>query len=201
MLCVPASKALPMTDLKDSLLSAGLIQFGHFVRQGEVAPVVFSFQLLPSYPGILRGLAGTVAQSIPIGAHFLVSTADSLPLGLAVSFHAGLPLVYSRGKDDAPTFDLIGAYDVGHPAVIVTNVHDSPGRIERLAAQCQRVGLEVTGVACLLSLVPADPQARLRVSASLDLPRLLDDLVADGRLTTGQAAAVRRWLLNRRHPG
>lgn len=100
----------------DDMLRAGLVQFGLFGPDG--APVKLNCELLPAYPDILAQVAASAAEiaTQPLPDR-LVCTAQAVPLGVALSLRTGVPLVYSRGSDGPGVEDLVGAYDVGHPAL------------------------------------------------------------------------------------
>src|SRR5690349_104106 len=117
-----------MNPLVTLLMDAGLLQFGSFIEQGKETPFRANFEMMPSYPDVLSQVANELARLIPRGAEddavtpentidHLLCTWDSLPLGVALSLRTNVPLVYSRGSSAEPVHDLVGAYDIGHPAV------------------------------------------------------------------------------------
>ena len=104
------------------LIQSGLIQFGAFPRQGSIVPFDLSLALIGSYPDLLRDLANNAAERLAgITVTRLLATSEAIPLGVALSLRLNVPLVYSKGTGTSPVDDLVGAYDIGHPALLITN--------------------------------------------------------------------------------
>lgn len=176
-----------MNDLAHTLTEAGLIQFGLFVEGDHQRPVQFKFEMLASYPDVLRDIASQLAPLIG-EADRLLCAPDAGALGVALALHTGIPLVISRvGVGD--TVELIGAYDIGHPAVYVTNVIDKSPLSVSAIAHAERVGLEVHQRVGIIGLDDHAPDVALITMAAL-----LDALVVTGDVPPGQAAAVTAWM-------
>jgi hypothetical protein len=178
-----------MTDLLQLMMETGLIQFGRFPRNDVSVPVQFHFDMLASYPDVLDAAVMELSRSIP-PADRLVCTSDAVPLGVALTLKTGIPLVYSRGGEQEPAYDLVGAYDIGHPAVFITNVVGMTDH-SALLSSVRRVGLDVRSVITLIDLSAA---SELPISALFRLTNLVDVLVEREELPRGQAAAVKDWL-------
>jgi hypothetical protein len=181
-----------MNSVAMLLAEAGLLQFGSFYVDGVESPVQTYLDMLPSYPDVLRELVQVMAPLVP-KVDYLLAAADSVPLGVALSLQGDVPLVYSRGTDDPAVFDLVGAYDIGHPAALVTNVFGDNDSTLKLAKKSEGVGLEIRRAVCVLNL-----RARLfsafPVTALLSLDDLLDDFVRTRVLPERESRAVRAWL-------
>jgi hypothetical protein len=180
-----------MKTLVDDLLRTGLVQFGRF--NGGV-PVQLNFDLLPAYPDVLRRLVlAALPKMAAVRCDRLLSAADALPLGIALSLEAGIPLVYSRGNGAAPARDLAGAYDVGHPALLVVNTWREDHHAA-LVERAREVGLEVATVLAILDqdrrAVVASP---LQVITLLDIDGVLTHLASENRVPAGQMRAIREW--------
>ena len=175
----------------DDLLAAGLLQFGVFGE--EAAPVKLSLEMLPAYPDVLASIAASAAEiARQQQPDRLVCTAAALPLGVAVSLHADIPLVYSRGSDGPGVHDLVGAYDVGHPALLLTDAWPDPSA-QLLIERAQQVGLDIDTVIAVIGVRPS-PLPEIAVHTLLDLGALAREMAADGRLPVGQAHAVAEWI-------
>ena len=171
-------------------MAAGLLQFGRFRRGERDVPLQTAFDMLASYPALLRDLATEGQRAISAQTYdHLLCPADAVSFGVALSLATGIPLVYSRGQGEAPVYDLVGAYDIGHPALLVANVWDDGAG--QLVNAARRVGLEVR--AALVILDTGQQQDGLACSALLHLPNILDMLVASGQLPPGLADVVRTW--------
>jgi hypothetical protein len=149
--------------------------------------------MLASYPAALEAVTNA-AQAAVKGEKFdrLLCTFDALPFGVALGLRTGIPLVYSRGSADQPVSDLIGAYDIGHPALLLTNSVGWEAYPEPLIKGAKRVGLEVHTLLTILEARPATEGV-----TALSLLRLVDmvgEMEAAGRLATRHAQSVREWL-------
>ena len=173
-----------------ALIEAGILQFGHF----DGCPIHFNFALLPSYPDLLNDLAMMAAPLVGQVDH-LVATSDALALGTALALQTRVPLVYSQGGIDSPAFDLVGAYDIGHPALLVDLVILDAERVARLAEGARTVGLEINRCLCLIA---TPGQAALAVEALIDMDDVLDQLVAAGEIPAAHADRVSAWLRGQR---
>jgi orotate phosphoribosyltransferase len=175
--------------LLHQLIDSGLLQFGAFVQNGVTEPVRFQLEMLASYPAMLAEATETLSALLP-PVDRLLSTAEAIPLGTALALKSGIPLVYSRGGEDEPAFDLVGAYDIGHPAIFVANVAGY-GAHERLLSTARRVGLNVHSIACLIDLGVSSELPRVSLFHIQDV---LAAMLERGALPVGQVRAVEMWL-------
>lgn len=178
-----------MTPLLDQLLDAGLLQFGMFVSNGKSVPIQFHLDMLASYPDVLEAVATALRPQLPI-VERLLCTVDALPLGVALALKLSVPLVYSKGSDGEMVHDLVGAYDIGHPTLLVTNVIGA-NNYSRLLADAKRVGLSVTHIAGIIELGVPSVLPKISFLKLYDTVELLGE---QGRLPTGQVNAVKAWL-------
>ncbi len=166
-----------MNPLVQHLIEAGLIQFGWFQRDGLDLPVMLRLEMLVSYPETLNLLVQTAQELFPqVNANRLLCSADSVPFGVGFSLQTGIPLVYSRGTDSAPVFDLVGAYDIGHPALLITNTVGWQQSPERLIRAARSVGLEIHTLLTILEVRPIAPPDGITVLPLLRLSDLVRDL-------------------------
>lgn len=180
-----------MSELLHALYAARLIQFGQFRVKDKIEPVRFELPLLASYPDLLQRITDQIA--LP-QAERLLCTDDALPLGMTLSLKHSIPLVYSR----TGSLELTGAYDIGHPTVLVTNVldHQSTG-LQPLIAHARQVGLQVNAVIAVL-----DAGCRmidLPVFAVFQLDDIVRELVQAGELPERQAILVLEWCVGEKH--
>lgn len=184
-----------MNSIVGRLIDAGLIQFGSFVRGGETLPVDLHLSMIGSYPDLLDGVAALAADRIrSTNATHLLSTSDAVPFGTALSLRTRIPLVYSRGGGDAAVFDLIGAYDIGHPALLITNAVGFDASPQTLVQSARRVGLEIHTLVAILEARKADPLPDVSVVSLFRLRDIVDELAASERLPRGQAERVLEWI-------
>jgi hypothetical protein len=179
--------------LEQLLVESGLLLFGWFNTEAEKGiPFRLHLDMLPAYPDVLKAFAAA-AKEHTHDVSRLVCLGDSLPFGVALSLETGIPLVYSRGSERDAVHDLVGAYDIGHPAVLVANSWTDSQTTHQFIYNARKVGLDIQRAVALLEIHP------LRVSGltafrMLTLSEVVNTLEKENRLPAGQAAAVRQWL-------
>ena len=190
------------SDFALALARAGLIQFGRFVHpEDRVWPVQVTLGLLPSYPALLAQAAEGLAPLLAVArADRLLTTVEAIPLGVAVSLHTGLPMMYPYGavRDYTAAFAIEGAYDVGHPTVLLADVLIDVGQAQQITALARRVGLDVRAVLALMDVgrgAREDLLARgYTVHSAFTLRESLPALEAASLMPPLMRAAVEAWL-------
>lgn len=177
-----------MNPTARSLLDCGLLQFGLF---GD-APLAWNVDMLPSFPGLLRALA-CLSEAYVKGVDRMLAAPGALVWGSAVALQCDVPLVHCRGEE------LVGAFDIGHPTLLLDVGMDGGPDLRQLARRAGQVGLEVVAVHMLLG-PGSDEPGDLPTTALFDLSELVGQLVAEGALPPGHGERVQRWLVNR-HQG
>lgn len=180
-----------MKTIASQLISTGLIQFGLFGERTPQAPIKFQLDMLASYPVLLDNVADYIAQQISgLEIDHLVCTPDAIPLGTAVALKSAISLVYAYGAGDALKF--VGAYDIGHPALLLTNViYPTIGELP-LMRYARQVGLEINGVFGIIDC-GATQTENLEISELLRLTEWTAFLLEEGQLSNGQAQAIVDW--------
>jgi hypothetical protein len=189
----------PISPLAQLLIDAGLIQFGWFRRGeetgtfSETCPFSLHLDMLASYPAALAAVVDA-AQTAAQGVEFdrLLCPFDAVPFGVALGLRTGVPLVYSRGSGDQPVSDLIGAYDIGHPALLLTNSVGWEAYPTPLIAGARRVGLKVHTLLTILETRRV--KQAVAVISLLRLGELVGDMEAAGRIPARHAQAVLEWV-------
>ncbi len=185
-----------------ALAQAGLIQFGRFAHpDGATWPLLVRLRWLPSYPALLHDVTAALARTLDGAlADRLLTTQDAISLGVALSLHTGLPLAYPYGevRDYTTAFAIEGAYDVGHPTLLLADVLEDAAHAQRLTALARRVGLDVGDVLAVLDLgLGASAQLAAngyRVGTLLALRDLLDPFAEAGLLTPAMRATIACWM-------
>lgn len=191
-----------VSDLTLKLARAGLVQFGRFERAGgEVWPVMVNLLWLPSYPALLRDVAAALQPLVEgIAADRLLTTIDALPIGVALSLRADVPLVYPYGeiRDYTAAFAIEGAYDVGHPTLLLSDVLIDAPQADQITALARRVGLEVHSVLAVVDLGLGAREelekAGYTVRCVLRLGEMLPVLAEAGLLPPMMRETVEAWL-------
>jgi hypothetical protein len=137
--------------LGTALLDHGLLEVGVFQTEQGQRSFRLHLDMLPAYPMLLALYAQNIAAQL-VSVDRLVCPPDSVPLGVAVSLQTQLPLVYSRGRGEAPVQDWVGAYDVGHPAALICNTLPDQATWVLWHKQLASVGLNVVQIIALLEI-------------------------------------------------
>ncbi|MDK3161624.1 hypothetical protein QPK87_34495 [Kamptonema cortianum] len=174
--------------LIQKLAAAQLIQLGRFSTKDGVTPVRFHLEMLASYPNALNEAAQLVAAHMPEVDH-LVCDVESLALAAIVSQITNIPLAYSR-KPVGSAVDLCGAYDIGHPAVLILNVAEN-ALVNDFISAARRVGLSIQETIVLCDTGITSLNCPLRGLFTLE--DYLDFLVSENRLHPRQAVWIRDW--------
>ncbi len=175
--------------LEIALYEAGLLQFGLFARADGARPFQHQLSMLASYPQLLRELARLIAPRLH-NVDRLLCPEEFVALAVAVALEADIPLVIGRGDGSNGPRDLVGAFDIGHPAALIVLTLDSISK--PLLDHAHRFGLEVAYACALLEIAPAE--LPIPATAVLNLTEVTAQLVADKQLPAGQGRAVESWL-------
>lgn len=134
------------------LLETGLLQFGLFQNSDTQSPYRLRLEMLPAYPELLQNIVYRGVQSLIGVKSFdrLIAHSDAIPIASALSLQTSTSLVYSRGKGELPVYDLVGAYDVGHPACLVVN--SITPDIHPFLQNAEKVGLQIHTILEIVSL-------------------------------------------------
>ena len=135
-----------------SLYNAGLIQFGHFEDGQGIQQVKYSLEFLPSYPKLILDIANAITVDTS-GSQFdyLLASCDAISLGTIIGQLMQHPTVFENNSGLTPANRIVGAYDTGHPTILITNIVSN--RLHQLISDASKVGLEVQQI---VSIVEGD---------------------------------------------
>lgn len=175
-------------ELMDAILSAGLVQLGAFQHTAHHKPYRLRLDLLPSYPAVLMQGAKAVVALMDGRPSRLVCTSDAIALATVVSQALEIPLVVHSGRFGQPAHNLVGAYDVGHAAALISLDTDHElAHIMRLVDEAANVGLHITQ---WVSLIGSRPISELRHAAVVDLRDMAEYLVKNGEVSAQMASHI-----------
>lgn len=191
-----------LSSLAVPLAQAGLIQFGRFVQpDGAIWPVAVHLGWLPSYPTLLRDVAASLSALLEgIRADRLLATANAIPLGVALSLHTDLPMVYVIGevRDYTAAFAIEGAYDVDHPTALLSDLLLDAAQAGAVTALARRVGLEVHTILSVLDMGLGSREALeaagYTLRCALTLRDMLPLLEEHGLIPPLMRSTVEAWM-------
>ena len=173
------------------LVDSGILQFGVFVENGKRVPYQLHLEMIPAYSELFTLVVNMVVQNLRDKSFDrLIAHSDCSVIGGAIAHQAGVSLVYSRSGLVSPVYDLVGAYDVGHPACLLVNT--IPDNIETFIAGCRQVGLETHSVVALVA--EQEATQNIPVTSVFSLESILTELYEMGEVTDPQYQAVSEHL-------
>ncbi len=182
-------------ELIQLLVETGLVQFGRFQDGAITRPFRLSLDYLPAYPHVLKIIAKTAQELLDgLTIHRLVATADAIPFGVAVGLQTDLSLVYSRGTAKEAVYDLAGAYNIGHAAVLLTNVLEDARPLTPFITSARRVGLEIHALLAVVDLYIGAPIPDVNIQSIVTLPAMVQHLAGQDSLPAGQAETILSWI-------
>ncbi len=122
------------------------------------------------------------------------ATADAIPFATALSLASGVPLVYSRGTAEPASVDLVGAYDGGHPALLLANAVGAGDDLRPLVSKARRVGLEIDTLLTILEVRAALPIEGVRIVPLLRLDAVVRQLSDAAGLPQQHTQTVLEWI-------
>jgi orotate phosphoribosyltransferase len=184
------------------LARESLIQFGRFVQaDGAEWPVALRLGWLPSYPALLRDVAAALDPLVAAsGADRVLTTDTAIPLGVALALVADRVVLYpaAHPAEAGAAFAIEGAYDVGHPTVLLSDTLLDGAQAEAIRALASRVGLEIHAVFAVVDLGlgarEALEAAGFSVAAVFTLREALPLLEDVGVLPPPMRVSVEAWL-------
>jgi hypothetical protein len=184
-----------MKHLLDLFIETGLLQFGSFSKNGTIMPFTFHLDLLPSYPDVLQTLAENALSQIHTHhIQRLVAVENTLALGVTLTLTTRIPLVYHQNNRETATTDLVGAFDIGHPALLLISQADEAPEYISLVTHARRVGLDIQNSLAVVDLGIGGEISDLSVRSILNLSEIIPHLVETKRLPVGQGQAVMKWI-------
>jgi orotate phosphoribosyltransferase len=126
---------------------------------------------------------------------------------VALSLHTDLPMVYISGevRDYTAAFAIEGAYDVGHPTVLLSDLLLDATQASAITALAQRVGLEVHTILSVLDIGLGAREALVAAGYTLRCALVLHEMLPmfqeQGLIPPVMRASVEGWMAATRGGG
>ncbi len=193
-----------MNNLLQDYLKVGIVQFGRFQQpDGTFWPVKTNFLLLPSYPAMIQATAQALAPLLlQTGCDRLLASRATIPLGAILAVESNIPLTYPYGEAQKITnaYVIEGAYDVGHPTTLLTDVLTEAKDAQAILQPARQVGLHIHDVLCIFTLgthgVQALEKDGIRVHTLFDFAA---DVQALKTISLHLRQNVSQWLAHLNH--
>lgn len=142
-------------DFASTLYEIGGVKFGSFLlKSGILSPIYIDLRSLVSYPAVLREIGRLLKRRAADLAFDRIAGIPytGLPIALALSLEANLPLIYPRReiKDYGTMRAIEGEYQAGEKALVVDDViSDGESKIQTIRT-LEAAGLVVEDVLVLI---------------------------------------------------
>ncbi len=191
-----------MTDIEPLVLTLhdiGAVQFGRFrLHSGRESRIYIDLRLLVSFPAALRQATAAYAGVLAALDYDLLAATPlaGLPIGTALCLHLDKPLIYPRktAKSYGTGKNIEGRWSIGQTVVVIDDLITSGDSVLETIATVKAAGLRVHDAVVLIDREQGGremlEQQGYRVHPVMTLRRMLEHLVAHGRLSSPQRDEV-----------
>jgi uridine monophosphate synthetase len=194
------------------LFDIGAIRFESFtLKSGLVSPYYNNLRILSSYPKLLRDVASLMAETMAkanLKPDIVVGIAAAgVPLGVAVSQYTGIPggYVRSEAKSHGTKNMVEGAWPKNGTAVLIDDVVSDGASKAGVIGYLQEAGLQVHDFVVMVDRGQGGPAQMAKIGLQchsvVTMDRVLDILLAAGKITAGQVEESRQFMRDAQKAG
>ncbi len=193
--------------LSEELHRVGAIRFGQFeLKDGSVAPFYVDLRVLVGEPAVLKLLASLIWERAS-GLDFDLITGipyAALPIGVAVSLHAEVPLVYARRDAHATGTQkqVEGKFEPGQRVLVIDDVITTGASKLEAWEPLQAAGLVVKDVLVVIDREQGGEdvlaEQGLKLHALARISEVLEHLRAAGKVSDDQVATSLEFVRSHR---
>lgn len=199
--------AIDIARLAEELHRVGAIRFGEFkLKDGSIAPFYIDLRILVGEPVTLKLLAGMIWERAS-GLEFDLITGipyAALPIGVAVSLHADVPLVYARREAHATGTQrqVEGKFEPGQKVLVIDDVITTGSSKLEAWQPLQAAGLVVEDVLVVIDREQGGGEVLagrgLKLHALAGITEVLEHLRASGKVSDGEVGKALEFVRSHR---
>ncbi|NPA67124.1 MAG: orotidine-5'-phosphate decarboxylase [Chlorobi bacterium] len=183
----------------------GAVKFGEFtLKSGLKSPFYFDLRDMISYPELLTGIAGLLAEDIKNSDFDYVSGVPytALPVATLISDITNKPLIYIRKEEKAygTKNPVIGKFEKGKKVLIIDDLITTGESLIETAEKFKNEGLKVTDFSVIIdrsnNIAKKLEKQGYNIRSLIGLNEILKILKANGKISSGQISEIKNFVNN-----